>query len=194
MQMARTALLTVIIASFSSASISFATPMDRDFFTASLDPEIERDLHLIDEAHTDRIWYWIRVNRIQTAIADLNFTLDRFPNHPRALMLAEALAGVTGVPTLPLTYYERALKIYPQYALTHSQYGAYLVEIGRVETGIAELQHAIKISPNLAMAHAWLAQAYKKVGKSDLAKKSAEQARVLGYKGDPLEPSKKGQE
>jgi tetratricopeptide (TPR) repeat protein len=183
-----------MIAWLVASSIGSATPMDRDFFTARLDPETERDLNLIDEAHTDRIWYWIRADRIQAAIADLNFVLDRFPNHPRALLLAEAVAGVTGVPTLPLPYYERALKIYPQYALTHSQYGKYLVEIGKIDTGIEELQQAIKISPNLATAHAWLAQAYKKAGKMDLAKKSAEQARKLGYNGDPFDASRKGQE
>jgi Tfp pilus assembly protein PilF len=186
--------LILLVATIGFETVTFATVMDRDYFTASLDLETARDLDLIDKAHTDVVLYWIRNGRIDGAMNDLKFTLERFPNHPRALLLVEAVAGVTGVPTLPLPYYERALKLYPQYALTHSQYGKYLVEIGKVDKGIEELQQAIKISSELAVAHAWLAEAYKKVGKTDLSRRSAEQARSLGYKGNLFPDSKKGQE
>jgi tetratricopeptide (TPR) repeat protein len=186
--------LILLVATIGFETVAFATAMDRDYFTASLDSENARDLDLIDKAHTDAILYWLRIGRIDGAMNDLKFTLDRFPNHPRALLLTEAVAGVTGVPTLPLPYYERALKIYPQYALTHSQYGKYLAEIGKVDKGIEELQQAIKISPELAVAHAWLAEAYKKAGKAELSRKSVEQARSLGYTGNLFPNPKKGQE
>jgi len=154
-----------------------------DYFTADQDPSIMRQLRNVDNYHTDKVMPSVRDGRMNVAIAELRYTLDNFPNHPQALMLMDLVGRLTKEPSLALPYYEKALKLYPQYALTHAQYGTYLVNIGQIEAGIAKLKQAIEIDPKLAVAHAWLAIAYSKNGAPELARQAAERAKGLGYRG-----------
>ncbi|MDX2253593.1 MAG: hypothetical protein NW202_14990 [Nitrospira sp.] len=159
-------------------------PPGRDFFTAGEDAERLRDLGLNDLYHTNRVVHSIKVGRYDEAIADLKFVLDKWPNHPRALLLIESVGKMTQVPTLPIPYYEKALQMYPQYAITYAQYGKYLVEIDQREKGIEHLKLAIEKDEKLIAAHVWLAEAYIKHGEKQLAKKEAEHARSLGFQGE----------
>ena len=84
---------------------------------------------------------------------------------------------------LGIVYFEKALKLYPQYATTHAQYGWYLVENNRLETGIFKLRQAIEMDARMMAAYVWLSRAYVKSGHPDLARQTAHQARELGYKG-----------
>ena len=158
-----------------------------DYFTAEEDFEVLRDLRLIDGDHTNRVLRMIRNQRINVAIADLKFTLDRFPNHPRALLLFETVARVARVPQLPVPYYERALTTFPQYALTHAQYGRYLAEIGKVREGLAQLNAAVEIAPDFVPTYVWLAEVYTKSGELGLARQAETRARELGYEGKAYE-------
>lgn len=169
-------------------------PPGRDFFTAGEDAERLRDLGLNDLYHTNRVVHSIKVGRYDEAIGDLKFVLDKWPNHPRALLLIESVGKMTQVPTLPIPYYEKALQMYPQYAITYAQYGKYLVEIDQWEKGIEHLKLAVQKDEKLIAAHVWLAEAYSKHGERQLAKKEAEHARNLGFQGElPLgvEPAAK---
>lgn len=153
-----------------------------DYFNPNNDPHIR---WLIKDQETNHLLPAkndLLGGRYDKAIADLRFLLDRFVNHPRGLIVLGAAAKLTKQPALALRYYERAVKIYPQYALTHAQYGAYLVELGNTKSGIAKLQRAVEIDPQLAVAQSWLAQAYYKSGNVELARQTAEHARALGYK------------
>lgn len=57
----------------------------------------------------------IREARIGYAIEELNYTLRKFPNHPKALMLMELAAKLNKTPTLAIPYFEKALKFYPEH-------------------------------------------------------------------------------
>jgi tetratricopeptide (TPR) repeat protein len=146
-------------------------------------PEVQLYLRHTDDFHTNLVQSRIRENNITMALGDLKYALDRFPNHPKGLMLAGVLARLTQSPMLAITYYEKALKLYPQHALTHAQYGLYLVDIGRAGEGIEKLERAIAMDPKLASAHAWLAKAYAQSGNTDRARQAATRARELGYRG-----------
>ena len=159
---------------------------EHDYFIAGQDPGIQGYLYLVDTAHANKAVEWIRKGRMSDAIADLKYTLDRFPNHPKGLLLMGTVAGLSGNPGLALPYYERAIRLFPQHALTHAQYGAYLVDIGRTDAGIAKLQQAVDMDPRSASAYGWLAKAYAKAGKRELAQQAAARARELGFRGDPL--------
>lgn len=159
-------------------------PPNRDFFTAHEDQEAYRDLVLNDLYHTNRVVHSIKVGRYDEALADLKFVIDKWPNHPRALLLIESLGRVTQAPALPLPYYEKALKLYPQYAMTIAQYGKYLVEIDQWEKGVEQLKQSIERDPKYVPARVWLAEAYAKRGQMNQARKEAEQARSLGFSGD----------
>jgi len=170
-----------------AASIASATPVDSDYFYASTVSEQEDELQLhalllnVDANHTDKAVIFIAQGNFNNAIAELDYTLVRFPNNPRALTLLGAVAKLTHRSTLPIAYYERALSLYPQYALTHAQYGEYLSQIGRVDEAIAQLKTAIEMDRALVVAYVWLSEAYSKTGRRELAQQAAEQARQLGY-------------
>ncbi len=157
----------------------------RDYFVAVEDAEdVQRYLDLVEKHHLNKVLGFIREDKLVYALGEIKWTLDRFPNHPRAFSLLEVVAQLAQVNDLPVVYYERAIKEYPQHGITHAQYGKYLVDIGKGEQGIIHLKHAIKLSPKLVPAHVWLAESYNKLGKKELARQSAEQARALGYKGE----------
>lgn len=159
------------------------TLMDQDYFTASESPGNEQLLRSVDTYHTNKAERSMRDGKYGHAVDDLKYTLDRFPNHPRALMLMSLAARLTKDFSLVLPYYRKALKLYPQHALTHAQFGSYLVDVGRSDLGIAQLEVALEIDPKLAQAHAWLAIAYFRSGRSELARAAVERARELGFTG-----------
>jgi predicted Zn-dependent protease len=109
--------------------------------------------------------------------------LDRFPNHPKALQYLSLVSKLTKNTDLAILYYQKALSQYPQYAMTHAQYGQYRLSIGDVNGAIESLKRAVEIEPKLVGGYVLLAQAYSKQGNSELAAEAAAQANELGYKG-----------
>ena len=160
-----------------------ADDVNKDYFAVN----DERDVQLLNNVEryhlaTGNFWKWYTAKKYYLAVEELQFVLRYFPNHPKALQLMGTIAKVTDAPALAIPYYENALRRYPEYAITHAQYGTYLVDVGNVQAGIPHLNKAIEMDPNLAQAYAALAAAYKKNGSSDLARDAAAKARELGYK------------
>jgi tetratricopeptide (TPR) repeat protein len=185
---------------------SFGYAQNADYFTASQNPDLKHYLFIVENNHLlgcshngDPIITSenqkpridnrggtvadMKNGRFDYAKYDLNYVLERFVNHPKALMILGVFAKLTKAPLFPIPYYEKALMLYPQYALTHAQYGAYLVDIGRTDAGIAKLKKAIGMDPNLAFGHQMLVKAYLKIGNKDLARQAAERAKEISQKG-----------
>jgi Tfp pilus assembly protein PilF len=151
-------------------------------------------LYNVERYHLSRDTFFGFYNdgKYNLATEELKFVLRYFPNHPRALMLMESVGKLSGNPLLAYPYYDNAVKLFPQHALTHAQFGSYLKNIDQVDAGIARLKEALEIDPQLALAHAWLSEAYAKKGDAKLAAQYAEQARRFGYVGDISgQPTKK---
>jgi len=163
------------------------TPINQDYFVADQFPGTKSLLILVERFHVNepdsKLHANIKDGHYEYAWGDIKYTLDKFPNHPKALLLAGLVARLQKAPLIAIPHFEKALKLYPQHAMTHAQYGSYLVEIGRINEGISRLKKATEMEPRLAQAHAWLAKAYTKSGNANLARQAAEQARQLGYKG-----------
>jgi Tfp pilus assembly protein PilF len=157
--------------------------INMDYFTASNDSETTHLLHLVEIAHTNRVLPQISKNDYGGALSDIKYTLNRFPNHPRGLLLMALYAKLTKSYGLVILYYEKAIRLYPQHALTHAQYGAYLVTMGNVDNGIKRLEQAVQMNPEIMFAHVWLAAAYQKSGNMELNRQSESKARALGYTG-----------
>ena len=161
--------------------------MDQDYFTADQNPETRQLLHENEAYHLNkRVLNDFNAKRFDIVRDDLHYILKRFPNHPQALMLLGSVAILMKEPSLAVSYYEKALGLYPQYAIIHAQYGSYLIDIGQVDLSIARLDRAIRINPKYAFAHGRLAEAYYKNGNLELARQEAERAKALGYKGEIL--------
>jgi Tfp pilus assembly protein PilF len=138
---------------------------------------------LVEIAHTNRVLPQISSKNYGGALSDIKYTLNRFPNHPRGLVLIGLYARLTKTHALAMPYYEKAIRLYPQYALTRAQYGAYMVSLGDLDQGIKKLATAVEIDPDLAFAHVWLAAAYYKQGNVELGRESESKARDLGFSG-----------
>jgi Tfp pilus assembly protein PilF len=160
-----------------------------DYFTTHLDPTRLNYRQTVESFHVDRVPDLIRQGRMRDAKAELIYTLERFPNHPRALILLEVVGPLLNDASLAVNYYQNALKNHPQYVVIRTQYGMHLVDLGLVEAGIDQIKQAIDLDDSFALAHAALARAYAKAGQADLAREAASRAAALGHEVQLPEPS-----
>ncbi|MGE5178133.1 MAG: hypothetical protein ACM3PF_03475 [Bacteroidota bacterium] len=126
--------------------------------------QIVENAHLGPKNNPRGFWPRYLEGRLDQAMHELNYVLWMYPNHPRALHLLGMLARETKQPYIPIAYYEKALRLFPDRAYTHGEYGAYLVEIGETTQGILQLEQALRMDPNLLTARAWLDKAKRSVG------------------------------
>ena len=171
-------ILAMIMLSLNPGKSAARDARGLDYFN----PEYKGELGEVEDYHLSKETFWkeFESRQYNYALQDLRFVLRYFPNHPKALQLMELLGKITQQPHLAIRYYEKAVKLYPQYALTHAQYGNYLVDIGQTEEGIGRLQRAIQINPKLAVTYYWLWDAYTKIGNLEMARQIAEKAKELG--------------
>lgn len=155
---------------------------DQDYFTADQSPTSY--LKILESAHVVVIPNWIKQGRMNNAISDIKYTLDRFPNHPVSLQQLSMVAQMTKNTTLAVSYFERAINLFPQYALTRAQYGLFLVSVNNLDAGIQHLKQSVEMEPKLPAGYAGLAHAYAKKGDSEQAREAAAKARELGFKGN----------
>lgn len=156
-----------------------------DYFEAATNPKVGHLLKLVEDFHLNqRVFSHFAGGRYHYVVGDLKYILDHFPNHPKALMFLTVVARLSNQRALPISYFEKALNLFPQHAITTAQYGSYLVDIGSIEPGIGKLEEAVKMDSKLTAGYAWLAKAYSKAGKLDLAREAAARAKELGFTGD----------
>jgi tetratricopeptide (TPR) repeat protein len=169
---------------FSSAHAQVATnpqASGQDYFTA--DRSGGSYLSIVEKNHVRTIPDWIKKGRLPDAIGDIKYTLDRFPNHPVSLQQLSMVAQITKNTALGVGYFERAVALFPQYALTRAQYGLFLVSINNIDAAIENLNQSIEMEPKLAAGYAGLAHAYAKKGDIERARIAAQKARELGFNG-----------
>ncbi len=167
--------------------------LNHDYYEEITNPTTLNLVRLVENAHVNKILPNLRksftapepmrTGFLKQGLQEIRYVIGRLVNHPKALAFSAPVTKLLGRPTLPITFYERALKLYPRRAFTWAQYGNFLVELGKVEQGIARLKIAIEINPKLAMSYGWLAWAYEKNGDLDLADEYREKAKEKGFKG-----------
>jgi tetratricopeptide (TPR) repeat protein len=175
------ALLVVILFSSRLAHAQLSTIAGQDYFSADKSPGSY--LKILESAHVNTIPSWINKGRLDNAIGDIKYTLDRFPNHPVSLQQLSMVAQMSKNTALAVSYFERAISLFPQYALTQAQYGLFLVSVNKVDAGIEHLTRSIEMEPKLPAGHAGLAHAYAKKGDFEQAREAAKKARDLGFPG-----------
>ena len=167
-------LLTVIFVWFASSA---AAQTPSDYF----DPLKQNLLFQLKRNHLDPGLRELEHRQLAQAQADVDFILRYVPNHAEGLALNEAIAKARKLPEMAIGAYVRALELYPGHAITHAQFGSYLLDLGRVDAAIDSLNAAVRLDPQLAMAHAYLAKAYRRKG--DLQRAAAEEAEAQRYSG-----------
>lgn len=161
---------------------SAGTPINQDYFAREQFSGTKYLIYLVEKGHVnEKVFNDFQTGDYKSVLADMKYALERVPNHPRALMLLCGVARMTSQPAIPIPFFERALKLYPQYAFTHAQFGLYLTQIEQYDAGIEQLKKATEIDPKMAQAQAWLAEAYFDKGDRESGRLAAEQARKLGH-------------
>lgn len=163
---------------------------NHNYFVANQTPYLRNLLALNEKFHMngcphnpDGTLGDIRLGHYKDAASDMEEMLIHWVNHPKVLQLLGFIAVQMKQTGMPIKYFERAVSLYPNYPLTHAQYGAYLVMIGNLQAGIDKLKFATEKDPKLTAGFVWLAQAYQKIGDAKLAGEAAARARELGYQG-----------
>ena len=181
-------LFTIPVLPFKDAN---AQNPGNDYFAAATDKELANLVRSVEIHHNKLAYEHIRNGRYDYALNELKYTLRMFPNHPRALQLLTVVASVTKSKTLAVSYFEQAVTLYPQYALTQAQYGHYLATTGDLENGIQKLRHAVEMDSKLTAGYVWLARAYEEKGDFESAREAGARAKELGYSRVPPVGSKK---
>jgi Tfp pilus assembly protein PilF len=184
-RMGRISVLVVIVAALTALATQASAQHDYDYFAALASPGTEINFRIqdVEQNHLMPAMTDIRAGRYMQAWRDLDYLLGWFCNHPRGLFTIATLAQLNKQPLAAMPYFEKAVRLYPQYAMTQAQYGTYLARVGKSDAGVERLKRAIEIDPNFAAAHAWLADVYTQTGKTDLAREEQAKAKELGYKG-----------
>jgi len=144
--------------------------VNNDYFAIPTSTNLTALIPIVENGHlgpkNNPRGFWPRYNEgsKDAAFGELKYVLWVFPNHPRALHLLGMLSRETNKPDVPIAYYEKALRLFPDRAYTHAQYGAYLVEIGEKTQGILQLEQALRMDPSLLTARAWLDKAKHSIG------------------------------
>jgi tetratricopeptide (TPR) repeat protein len=144
--------------------------VNQDYFAIGADQQATFLIPVVENAHlgpkSNPRGFWRRYNEgsIILAMGELKYVLWVFPNHPRALQLLGVLAKQAKDTTIPIAFYEKALRLFPKHAYTHAQYGAYMVDIGETTQGIMQLEEALRMDPTLLTARAWLDKAKREIG------------------------------
>lgn len=126
----------------------------------------------------------------QTSIgpmADLDYVLRAFPNHPEALMLVaryQGEGGSRGAFRSADCYFQRARRFAPDDPAMRVLYANYLTQKKQDQRALEEYEAALEISPDYAEAHYNIGLLLVKLGRLDEAKIHAEKAYAAGY---PLE-------
>jgi tetratricopeptide (TPR) repeat protein len=163
----------VVYASTTTQAEELPGVSSRDYFSI-VNKTSESDsrgvFHDNEKNHLGKALINLRQGKAREAINDCVYVLDRVVNHPKGLAILGFAARLAKEPFLPVRYYERAIMLYPEYAMTHAQYGKYLAQIGKGEEGIKKLQRALEINPGFKVARTWLANLYVRLGQPDLAR------------------------
>lgn len=154
-----------------------------DYTTAS-----PADIQIVEKHHfTQKVESLKGGNTSITPGGDLNYTLNVFPNHHRALMAMIKLTRKekTNRPR-DMRYsiecrFERAERFAPNDAMVKSLHGIYLMQVGRNTDATAKLEEALSHAGDNANIHYNLGLAYFELKDYDKALASAHKAYQLGF-------------
>ena len=144
--------------------------VNRDYFAIASDADSYRLIPIVENGHLGPksnprgFWPQYTGGRLELAVNELKYVLWVFPNHPRALHLLGIVSKEMKDTAIPIAFYEKALRLFPERAYTRAQYGAYLVDIGERAQGMMQLEKSLQMDPSSLPARAWLDKAKRDLG------------------------------
>lgn len=118
---------------------------------------------------------------------DVQYVLNVFPNHHRALITMEKLTQrwkVDPAPgaTLPVEcYFDRAIRFRPDDTVARALYAQFLARRGRSEQAALQLQQAAEHAQDNALSHYNIGLVFFEIGRHEQALAQAHRALAMGY-------------
>ncbi|WP_448556485.1 tetratricopeptide repeat protein [Thalassotalea montiporae] len=155
----------------------------KDYSTAS-----KAGLAVVERRHFTRNVEMLISGESGTIIGDLNYTLNKYPNHYRALLSLinydiktdGKLSSKNGFPGSVSCYFARAIQFRPRDSKVRQIYGIYMYKNGRYKEALKKFQTAEKID-NSAEIEYNIALTYIALNELDNAKIYANRAYSNGY-------------
>jgi Tfp pilus assembly protein PilF len=150
-------------------------------------PDDRQNLIVVEQYHfTPNVEHLVR-GESGSLGADLDYTLQHFPNHARALAamarlgLREKAIKPQGAKFSIACYFDRAIQFRPDDVQVRSTFGAYLLALGQDDHALEQLQEATRLAPADATTHYNLGLLYLKRHDYPHARESARRAYALGF-------------
>jgi len=125
----------------------------------------------------------IKQGRWDAALPEVQAAVDHMPTSAQFhFYLASVQSRLNHMPEATKEF-EKALEINPEHFLANLTYGRLLLRDGHPDAALPRLSRAVKIDPESAEAHAFLAEAYEKLGQAQNA--SEERAKAAQLKAQP---------
>ncbi len=150
------------------------------------DPERRGRLRLVEQYHLSDDVFMLRTH-LTNITNNLNYTLNVFPNHPRALDAISRLAIREGTNQPGRArysvdcFFERAIRWRPSDPTVRLVYAIHHYRFGRVDEAIAEAREGLKLAPNSAELHYNLGLFLVNKGDYAAARRHAQQAYRQNY-------------
>jgi tetratricopeptide (TPR) repeat protein len=122
------------------------------------------------------------------ALAEFQKEVHNNPQHWPALLVISSIQIRRGAPQEAIEALHAALKTVPtRYRwLCHTGLGRANLDANHLDTGIAELENAVRLMPTNASAHYFLAEAYRQAGRKADAEKERAAFEKVKAEQDPL--------
>jgi len=156
----QTGLLAALALVVLSAGGVCAETLGRDYYAAGSDRAATTDLRNVERYHYGPAVEKLRRKQYGYALADIEFVLKYFPNHPNALDLIGDWGVATKRTELAEEHFKKAIALYPQHDATYTVFGVFLHKVGRVDEAIARYKKALELNPESPYANYNLGLAY----------------------------------
>lgn len=155
--------------------------MHRDYYQAQLNRNNQELLRNVEKHHLQQGIDRMNEGRFDNAVAEFDFILRYYPNHPRALLLMGELSRKMDKPGQAHEYFAKALNLFPHNPATYSVYGIFLQRSGDLGGAIEQYSKALERNPNHSEVHYNIGLAYLESGEPEKAREHAVRAYELGY-------------
>ncbi|MCE3263024.1 MAG: transporter permease [Pseudoduganella sp.] len=151
------------------------------------DAEQARGLSVVENFHFGPQVEALRRGQSGQLGGDIGYTLEHFPNHPRALAAMARLALRLDKPQVPGArygvecYFQRALAFVPEDGVARALFGAYLLARRRNDEAVEQLEKAVAAQPGQAAAWYNLGLARVRLKAYPAALEAAHKAYAMGF-------------
>lgn len=152
-----------------------------DYYFNRADAAMMTLLGNVEKFHLPGCSEGMKTRRYEPALADCEFILRYFPNHPTALLAAADICIAWKSPRcIADRYFEQAIEVNSHAATTYVTKGIYLLRANRPAEAVESLKQAVEISPNSINAQYNIGLAYFETKQYQRSNEHAQRAYALG--------------